>query len=334
MWLRVALMGTLAAALLCGQDSPQLIWQGEVADGCVLHIRGNRVDAAAECLAPGSRPRFHFYARLPERRQQVRLEVVEGRGSVRVLEQPRLDNQYTLTVRIEDRQPGSSLYSLAFHWEPDRIFTKPRGRREKLTWRGRVEGETIVSCRGRTCEARLPDGGPIAGGEARFTKPLPSREVAVNLEQSDGRGQIRLVGQPRESNGYAAQVLISDPQRGSSEYRFTLVWTQPRRGDADFGLLRRGMVWSGRVDGSVRVAVEGHAAMSQALSGQPPQAERVEFLRGLPPLDNPNCTLERLQGRGSAKIVEYPSARNHFRLVFEIDDPPPGADTYEIELRW
>jgi Zn/Cd-binding protein ZinT len=33
-------------------------------------------------------------------------------------------------------------------------------------------------------------------------------------------------------------------------------------------------------------------------------------------------------------IVEYPSGRNGFRFVFEINDTDGGADNYEVEVVW
>ena len=44
--------------------------------------------------------------------------------------------------------------------------------------------------------------------------------------------------------------------------------------------------------------------------------------------------IRKLRGRGQVSIVESPSEKNNYRLVFEIDDPEPGADDYEIELDW
>ena len=29
-----------------------------------------------------------------------------------------------------------------------------------------------------------------------------------------------------------------------------------------------------------------------------------------------------------------PSQQNNYQLIFEITDPGPGADTYEVELDW
>jgi len=70
-------------------------------------------------------------------------------------------------------------------------------------------------------------------------KPLPSREVTVSLEEPQGRGEIRLLEQPRESNGYRARVLIRNPQAGPGDYSFRLAWPPAAPKDAGFELLRR-----------------------------------------------------------------------------------------------
>jgi hypothetical protein len=329
----LTILAALLAPLLAAQDQPQLVWEGQVDGINVLHVCGNRVQVEAREGLPVEHQRFHFNQRLPESRQQVRLEVVEGRGRVHILEQPRADNNYTISVSIEDRQPGSSWYSLAFYWEPELGAAPPRGRRESLTWSGRVEGEAVVSCHADTCETEARRGDQVTGDRFRFSKPLPSREVAVTLEKTDGRGEIRLLEQPRESNGYAARVMIRDPQGGSSDYGFTLAWWPRAASDAGFELARRGVIWSGRVDGRIRVVIGGHAAMSQVISGAPITGERAEFVRGLPALDNPNAVVRLLRGRGAVEVVEHPSRRNHYQLVFEIDGTG-GADDYEIEVRW
>ena len=44
--------------------------------------------------------------------------------------------------------------------------------------------------------------------------------------------------------------------------------------------------------------------------------------------------IQKLRGRGRVSIVESPSEKNNYRLVFEIDDSEPGADSYQVELDW
>jgi CYTH domain-containing protein len=100
------------------------------------------------------------------------------------------------------------------------------------------------------------------------------------------------------------------------------------------GIARRGMVWSGRVDGRVRVSVEGRRAWTETVNGAPVVAERADFFRDLPRRDNDGATVRRLRGRGRVEMVEFPSRRNGYRLVFEIDDSQGGAENYEVEVGW
>jgi hypothetical protein len=332
----------LAAAACAAQEDPQMVWEGEVDGTVLLRFHGNRVDAEEERGLPVQRQRVRFYERLPERRQNVRMEVIEGRGRARIVEQPRPENNYTLAVRVEDREGGSSRYSLEFYWEGRgggfRLPETPRwsgvARENSLSWMGRVDDEVVVSCRRNSCEAEAVRGQQVARDRFRFSDPLPERDVTVSLEDTSGRGEIRLVEQPRERNDYTARVLIRDRDGGSGDYSFTLAWTPPPRGDRGFDFARRGLVWSGRVDGRVRVIVEGNSVSTQALSGRPVEAERADFARGLPRRDSANATVRKLRGRGRIEIVEYPSRRNDYRLVFEIDDSDGGTDNYQVEVGW
>ncbi|MBM3747739.1 MAG: hypothetical protein FJW34_18280 [Acidobacteria bacterium] len=337
-----ALLLLCLGPLLLAQDRPQLVWEGQVDGVSVLRAHGNRIDVEERQGLPVQRQRFRFFERLPDSRLTVRLEVVEGRGQVRILEQPRLENNYTLAVLIDDRQGGSSFYSLAFFWESRRGFFEPSrpspppglDRMENLTWSGRVDDEVVVSCRREECIAEAVRGADATRDRFRFSRPLPGRDVQVSLDRTEGRGQIRLLQQPREENGYTAQVGIRDPQGGAGDYSFTLAWARPSREDPGFSFARRGMVWSGRVDGRVRVIVEGSNARAELITGAPVAGERAEFSRALPARNNSNATLRRLRGRGRAEIVEFPSARNGYRLVFEIDDSGGGAGDYEVEVGW
>ncbi len=337
---RLVIFAWLLGPALAAQDQPQLVWEGEVDDVSVLRVRGNRIDMEEVSGLPVQRQRFRFFERLPDARQDVRVEVIEGRGRVRVLEQPRPQNNHTLSVLIEDRQGGPSFYSLAFYWRSSRGFfdlpgrapSSSYGRGEVLSWSGRVDGEAVVSCRGNVCEAEATRGGPVMRDRFRFSRPLPAQRLLMSLEDVQGRGDVRLIEQPREENGYTARVLIRDPQGGQGDYSFSLFWTRPSRGDV--AIARRGLVWTGRVDGRIRVIVEGGRAVSDVISGAPVAAESARFYRPLPARNNPDATVRKLRGRGRVEIVEYPSSRNGYRLVFEIDDPSGGAGQYEVEAGW
>jgi hypothetical protein len=88
------------------------------------------------------------------------------------------------------------------------------------------------------------------------------------------------------------------------------------------------------VDGRVRVTLKGGASFSELLEGAPIVGEHAEIVRALPARADLMPRIQKLRGRGRVSIVESPSEKNNYRLVFEIDDPDAGADHYEIELDW
>ena len=331
----VSLLLLVGAAL--GQDRPQFVWQGEVDGVAILHLRGKRVDVQTQEGAPVSQQQFYFYQALPETRQDARLRVIQGRGYVHIIDQPRLDNQFTLAVSIEDRQAGSSFYSIALYWDTsDRQFERSRGegRTEAIAWSGRVDEEALVSCQAKTCSSSAASGAPVAGEHFKFTRPLPGRPVEVTLAEREGRGEIRLVEQPSERNHYTVRVSIHDPQGGSSDYSFKLAWNRPTGNEPPPIPAGSGLVWSGSVTGRVRILVKAGAAISQGIEGGRVSNQRANFIQPLPARSDLEPKVKMLEGRGRVEIVERPSEQNNYQLIFEISDPGPGAGSYEIELDW
>ncbi len=309
----------------------------------ILHLRAKQLTVQIQQGGPVENQQFNFTDRLPDVREQARVKVLEGRGYVHVIDQPTVDNQYTLAVAIEDRQPGSGFYSIALYWDTStNAFERGANKTDKLTWSGRVDRSATVSCQAKSCTSTVEHGAtPVASEHFKFAKPLPDHDVEVRLEDLDGRGEIRLVEQPRQSNHYTARVSIRDPGNGASDYSFSLVWN--RAGGKDTGPIPepagRGFLWRGTVDGRVRVTLQGGASFSEVLSGaringEHGGGEHAEVFRPLPARSDVMPVIRKLQGRGQVAIVESPSEKNGFRLVFEIDDPEPGADDYEIELDW
>ena len=331
------------AGLLSAQDHPQFVWQGQVDGTTILHLAGKRLAVQIQTGAPVERQKFHFADALPQSGQNARLEVLQGRGYVHIVDQPSVDNQYTLAVAIEDPQPGSSSYSIALYWDTSNNVFESAEKTDHLSWTGRVNEAAIVSCHERTCVSSAEEGAraaaPVANESFKFSRPLPVRDVDVRLEDPEGRGEIRLIEQPRQRNNYTARVSIRDPQPGSGDYSFTLAWnrlTSKELKDATpiLEARGRGLLWSGTVDGRVRVTVKGGASFSEVLEGAPVKGQQAEILRSLPERADLLPKIQKLRGRGRVAIVESPSPKNNYRLVFEIDDPGPGADDYEVELDW
>jgi hypothetical protein len=53
---------------------------------------------------------------LPERPVHVWLSQVHGRGSVRLIQEPSFENNYTAVVRLKDPQKGPEYYSFVLRW--------------------------------------------------------------------------------------------------------------------------------------------------------------------------------------------------------------------------
>jgi len=324
------------ACALAAQDQPQFIWRGEVDSGAILYLRGDKLEVKATGRTPVSGQQFHFYNQLPDLSDDARLEVRQGRGYVHVIDQPRLENHYTLAIAIEDRQAGSSPYSIAVFWNTsNREFERGGGRTGKLVWTGRIDQEALISCQEKRCTSQAVIGAPVAAEKFKFSRALPRRDVDVNLEDTEGRGEIRLVEQPRERNNYTAKVSIRDPQGGSGEYSFKLAWREAKKKESiPVMTAGRGMIWKGLVSGNVRVTIHGRSAFSQILGNAAIREENADFMQPLPARMDLSPVIRTLQGRGSVRIVENPTEKNNYTLVFEISDSGSGLSPYEVELDW
>jgi hypothetical protein len=317
------------------ERKPQMIWQGEVDDNALLYVRGKRLEVETKGGSPVARQRYRIYDPLPDTRQDVRLDVSEGRGYVHIVEQPRPDNRFTLALAIEDRQAGSSFYAIAVYWDPGDIYDrKPGVAADRITWSGRVDDEVIVSCQGNRCTSEPVSGTPVMHERVKVSHALPNRDVKVTLENLDGRGEVRLVEQPAEHNGYTTRVRIRDPQGGAGDYSFALTWARPGPLDPQPLDRQTGLVWSGRVEGTIRVTVRGGASFSEVVKGRPVAEESARFDRPLPSRSDLNPVVKKRQGRGNVDVIEVPGNRNGYQLVFEVRDSGGGSDFYEVEVAW
>jgi hypothetical protein len=94
------------------------------------------------------------------------------------------------------------------------------------------------------------------------------------------------------------------------------------------------MLWSGIVDGRVRVTIKGSSSISETIQGAPIFLERADFMRALPSRSDLKPAVKKLSGNGRVEIVEYPTEKNNYRLIFEISNSESGPSTYAIEVDW
>ncbi|BDI33882.1 hypothetical protein CCAX7_59330 [Capsulimonas corticalis] len=113
----LALALTIAAGTMSVQaNAASLRWSGDVDDTAVIKVSGN--DVRVHANAEGVRnDRFDFRGgALPSRPVIVTLREADGRGGVRLAQQPSERNGYTAVVRITDKDPGRNHYDFVLQW--------------------------------------------------------------------------------------------------------------------------------------------------------------------------------------------------------------------------
>jgi|GEM_PF-496733 len=330
-------------------------WQGNVDGTDVLRIVRRRVDIEHREALPIQNQDYSFTAPLPQHDVDVRLENVQGRGRVRLIEQPRRYNNYTAVLLIEDPQAGASFYSFDLFWEDehrhdddypyDRRETDRRGRQydadEFFSWSGRVDGSCNIYIRGRNVEIRTLSGASTIEYSHNFTSPLPDGAVTVNIFDGRGRGRILLKEQPSASNNFTAVIWIEDPKGGSDDYSFRLGWSgrdarrlTGQRDDRDYDRpTTLALTWSGRVDGRDIIRISGSSLHIDHIEAQPITDAQFNFYRPLP-RRNIDVVVNKRRGRGAVRILEQPSRANNFTLSVEINDSRGGSDYYQLEFYW
>ena len=106
----LCLLVTLAATASVAEERFQ--WKGRVDGVDEILIRGRSVRVNHIEAMPIQRQDHRFSDALPSRAVEVELNVIEGRGNVRLMEQPSERNDFTAVVRIEDDSSGAGIFGI------------------------------------------------------------------------------------------------------------------------------------------------------------------------------------------------------------------------------
>ena len=194
-------------------------------------MSGRRLNASNVGPAePGTR-RTNVISALPRSDGQVTVQLVDGRGTADVIQQPTAANGYTTTIRIRDPQGGSGSYRLSAYWQPVAagVVGPPfgravgRGGRRALMWSGDVDDNLVLMLRPNGLSYRSVRGHQPMNIESEFNG-LPRTAAVVDVAQVQGRGSVTVVQQPSPDNGYTAMIRIVDPQSGYGHYSFDVRW--------------------------------------------------------------------------------------------------------------
>ena len=99
-----------------GESLGKLYWQGNVDDEVHLIIRGNIVQAKTISGTEYNDAIFNFTSPLPTENVQVSVNKKDGRGNVKVIQQPSSENNFTAIVQILDKSGGAREYVLEISW--------------------------------------------------------------------------------------------------------------------------------------------------------------------------------------------------------------------------
>ena len=239
-WMLFVILSSVAATTVTeSAEEERFRWKGQVDGVDEIQIRGESVRVHHLEAKPIQRQDHRFTAPLPKRDVHLKLHKIEGRGKVRLVEEPSSWNDYTATVRIEDRKSGDSFYDFELLWKSDdwEDWEHSEGdhsrewgehfesRREGVfRWAGRVDVGADIEIRGN--EHTVHDKGGTQERRARFRAELPQDDVPVSLHKIEGRGRVELIQSHERSNGYTAIVRIEDRKGGADDYEFELSWPQ------------------------------------------------------------------------------------------------------------
>jgi len=91
--------------------------------------------------------------------------------------------------------------------------------------------------------------------------------------------------------------------------------------------------WSGRVDGTAQIIIQGNNIRAQDTSGSGLQTD-YQNMNGDLPRRSVLVTANKVSGRGTVSVVQQPSRQNGYTAIIQISDPRGGADNYRVDISW
>ena len=105
----------VSAPALMAQNRNLFTWTGRVDREMQITMRGR--DVWTNGADRDDRGRVSVESMLPRTDGFVRVQALDGRGDVSVVQQPSASNNYTTIVRVTDRSSGSDRYRIAAYWD-------------------------------------------------------------------------------------------------------------------------------------------------------------------------------------------------------------------------
>lgn len=90
--------------------------------------------------------------------------------------------------------------------------------------------------------------------------------------------------------------------------------------------------WSGRVDNRVNIIIKGDSITTQTVAGD--LSNKFERLTGVLPRRSATVSVRKLDGRGTARVIQQPARANQFTAIVQIADARRGRDNYNLQITW
>lgn len=246
-----------AATRLPAQGRQLFTWSGHVDREVQITMRGRDVWTSGADRDDQRFNRVRVDSPLPQSDGYVRVQSLDGRGNVAVVQQPNARNGFTTVVRVTDRGAGADNYRVVAYWDsrygddrgygrgddddwnrgngvPQRVDSRDRddgrwnngrngygyGTGTALRWSGNVDNELEIRLQGRRLDERTLAGGQPYDQRSSVVDGVPNRDVQLVISQRQGRGTVYVAQQPSAYNGYTAVIRVRDPQGGYGYYDF------------------------------------------------------------------------------------------------------------------
>lgn len=164
-------------------------------------------------------------------------------------------------------------------------------------------------------------------------------DMGYNLGSSD-----RFASRPRSAEQYQSRSALGERPYFFQGYMDGYEGV-PRRYDFQIGHAPGGpgypgtgtpsgtATWAGRVDNRANIILHGSTLRAVDLTSSGLSTTQ-QFVNGVLPRRATNVSVRKIDGRGTATVIQQPSRFNNFEAVVQISDPRGGDDNYRIEISW
>ncbi len=225
------------------------------------------------------------------------------------------------------------------------VSVVPAGAQQRVLfeWSGTVDSLARITVHANQATAIVEGAvGEHAAGRFDMHNAMPRRPGTVTAQLAQGHGDLEVVQQPNEDNGYTAIIRVRDYQ-GPERVWLNASWApgasysnggeidRDRDMDRDRGGAAGLLHWSGDVDKETVIRWRGDHAMVENVSGDVPQNVRAD-VAGLLPRRDETIRIVKHDGRGDIDILQQPTAVNNYTAVIRVRDRDEGYGHYDFDV--